>query len=863
MDENEQLSEDLPEELPEDFDIEENEDGSVTLVPPTSDEVITEDPEFYENLANKIDKAELDKIVSEYIDLVEEDSKAREKRDNAYAEALKRTGLGGDAPGGADFDGASKVVHPLITETAIQINANAIKELCPPDGPVKTRIIGRVTPEKLRKADRKRRHMNWQLTSQILEFKPYLEQAITQTAISGVQYTKMYYWERGKRPRFEYVPMEDIFVPYHAANFYSSPRKTHRQRLDRIEFEERVASGLYLSDADLEAYDSQFVNDQVKRESDKIEGKEHPTSYDEDGIRTVDEIYCFLKIEDRYVEGKYEFAPYILTIDGPTQKCIGLYRNWDPDQETYEPLDWIVEWSLIPWRGAYAIGLWQIIGGLSVAATGALRAILDSAHINNSATAIRLKGTQLSGQSLKVEIGEIKEIDSAPGVDDIRKIAMPLPFNPPSTMLYQVLGFLVQEAKGVVRTAIEQNPEYSPNMPVGTQMNNIEQGMKVYASIHSRFHDSMKMVLKILHRLNKNHLENDAPDLDDDELTDIEDTKSEQLAYRTDYQGEMDVEPVSDPNIFSEAQRFAQLQLVQAQAEKFPQIYDIRAINKRLLQLAKIPNIEEVLPEPPGIKDENPVSENIKMATGQPTGVLPDQDHLAHLQVHIDFMKDPVYGQNPAIKPALAQAWLSHVIQHMLMLYGSEMKDVIEQASGAKIKDLMDESSEVREALSKATAAASPQVLERTRGLLQQVVPLVSETLQYIQSIQPPTPQDPTAVAAQDVQIRAQLGQQKLQLDAQKLQVDQKKTEAQLNVDAAKEQNKAQIEQQKIAAKMEEAQLRASVELEKNEEDNLTAMTISGMKVAEGKKTGNIKNGNSLDQNFKNGGIVTKDGENQ
>lgn len=850
------------EDLPEDFDIQENEDGSATVIPKQSDKLEENTKDFLDNLAIELNNTQegaqfLSNLATDFLQFIEIDKKAREKRDKQYAEAIRRTGLGDDAPGGAEFEGASKVVHPMIAECAIEFNSTAIKELCPPSGPVRTNVIGRVTPEKLQKADRKQRHMNWQFKNQIVEFKSCLEQTLTQASVSGVQYTKQYYWARGRRSKFEYVPMDDVYVPYHAPNFYAATRKTHRQRLTRIEFEERVASGLYLDDVALDMTDAMnFMESEAQKASDRVEGKEEQTQYDEDGLRTVYEIYCWLEVpNDSYLKGDYTYAPYILTIDDPTSKVIALYRNWDPEEDTFEPLDWIVEWSFIPWRGAYYIGFSHLLNGISGATTGALRALLDSAHINNSPTAIKLKGAQMSGQSANINVTQIHEIDSAPGVDDIRKIAMPLPFNPPSTVLFQLLGFLIQEGKGLVKTVVEADPDYSPNIAPGTQYNQIEQGLKVYSAIHARMHDSMDRALKIQHRLNRIYLENEKPeDEDEDAKYDLMDTESNVLAYRTDYEGEMDVQPVSDPNIFSESQRFAQMGAVGQLIDKAPDLYDRRAYHKCMLQLMKVPNIDQLMPEQQGIQDENPATENIKMATGQPAGVLPDQDHLAHIQVHMDFMNSELFGKNPAIRPRFSAQWLEHMIQHMLMLYGSELKDLIEKASGQKMKNMLDESQEVRDALSKAVAAASPYAISTATKLLEKVVPVIVETMQYVQSIQPPPMMDPTQVAAQDSQQRAQIEGQKLQVKTQEIQ-----TKAQLeNQKLQAAQNEVALEQQ---TEKEGDILKAQVEIKKNTDDNNTALTIASMRAIEGKSTGNIKNGNALDQNFANGGLVLSDGE--
>jgi len=841
--------------LNNDFEVEENEDGSASIFPAGQDEIEDgEQPDFYENLAEKLISLSTQEALSiEYKEYIDIDKKARAKRDDQYTDALRRSGLGDDAPGGADFDGASKVVHPLIAEAAVDFSSRAIKELFPAEGAVRTKIEGKITPVKLQKADRKKRHMAWQLRKQIPEFRPALEQILTQVPMGGVQYSKMYYWDRGKRPKFEFIPLDDIYVPFHAVDFYSASRKTHRQRLNKMQFEERINSGLYI-EVDLERVDDDIMDmeSEAAKANEKIEGKEDP-SYDEDGMRSVFEVYCWLSLEeDSLAQNDYKYAPYIMTIDGPTDKVLAIYRNWDPDLKeiTFEALDWIIEWPFIPWRGAYAIGLSHLIGGLSAAATGALRALMDSAHINNAPTALKLKGSQISGQSMNIGITQVTEIDGAPGVDDIRKIAMPLPFNPPSSVLFQLLGFLVETGKGVVRTALDNSPEMSPNTPVGTELSRVEQGLVVYSAIHARMHGAMERTLGILHRLNKQHLQATVQEVDPTELDehkgDWDDEVSIPLAFKEDYEGEIDVQPVSDPNIFSDHQRFAQLQSVQQLMQMFPQLYDARAFNKRMLQLLKVPNYEEFLPEPKGMEDENPATENIKMAMAQTASVMPDQDHLAHLQTHLDFADDPMYGSNPSIQNRLAAPLVEHLIQHMLMLYGTEVKIMIEQASGRKIKELMGQESEVRLAMSKAVAAASPLALEQTRGLLQKVLPVLQKFSQIAQANMPPQPMDPTQVAAQQVQMQAKDSTEKNQLAGQKLQ-----TTTQI------EQQKLQLKAADQEADKVSEQLRAQVDLAKNREDNATAIQISGMRALTGKSSGNLKNGNAIDQNFADGGLVS------
>ena len=875
----------------DDFDEQKNDDGSVTLVPKSTNAEQTDDPAFYSNLAKTLDPATLKELSTEYLQHIELDKDARKKRDEQYADAIKRSGLGEDAPGGADFEGASRVVHPLIAEAAVDFAARAIKELFPPTGPVKTSLEGKVTKEVFMKADKIKRHMNFQLTKQIKEFRPSLEQILTQTPMGGVQYSKFYWSKRMMRPKFEFIPLDFIYVPFHAADFQSAQRKTHEQNLTKLEFEDRVSSEMYI-DVDLTLNSDNWEETKPQIANDKIEGKEK-NAYDNDDMRRVYEIACWLEIDDPKVTGEFKYAPYIMSIDEPTTQVLSIYRNWAEDDATMEALEWIVEWPFIPWRGAYPIGLPHLIGGLSAAATGALRALMDSAHINNAPTALMLKGTKVGGQADSVNVGQIQEIESVPGNDDIRKCLMPMPFNPPSSVLLELLGIIVTTAKGVVRTAMDNISENNPNTPVGTELSRVEQGLVVYSAIHGRLHESMRRTLDILYRLNGQHLaeeenpgigHNGGPDLDGD------DEEGAALASRTDYLGPMNVQPVSDPNIFSESQRFGQMQLVEQQMQKYPQLFDARAVNKRILEMAKVPGIDELMPPEPKPEDENPATENIKMAMAMPAFVLPDQDHLAHLQIHADFLDSPVYGQNPAMQAKLTPAMVEHLTQHMLFLYGTEVKDLIEQAAGVPIDTLMGDEPEITAALSKAVAAASPLALkqlggesvpapadptgqpivdpatgqpappQQTPGLLTGIMPILLRALEYVKSITPPPPQDPSQVAAQAAQQQAQVQQAKIQADTQTkqaaLQADQQKTSAELQADAAKTAEDNRLKAAKIQADQDAAVLKAQTELIKNREDNATALEISEMRAETGHGVGGLKNGDSIGENMAAGGLV-------
>jgi hypothetical protein len=695
-------------------------DGSVVVnyIPKSSPQ---ESPEFYSNLAEVFDEGVLDTLASEYLDLIEVDKESRKQRDKQYEDGLRRTGLGKDAPGGATFDGASKVVHPIMAEACVDFAASSAKELLPPDGIVRSDIKGEADRLKEATAGRKVEFLNWQLSEQVPEYRDEMEQLLTQLPLGGSQFLKWRWESEQKRPTCEWVAIDNILLPWASTNFYTSPRVTEVQDITEDIYRQRVEQGIY-RDLDNFDYTSDApLTDQTQSEkaNAKIEGKEEP-SKNVDGLRRVYEITCFIRLdEDAETEGQR--APYILTIDETSGKVLALYRNWECNDEKLEKLDWYVEFKFIPWRGAYAIGLPHLIGGLSAALTGALRALLDAAHINNSQTMLKLKGGRIGGQSDRIEPTQVVEIEGAPGVDDVRKLAMPMPFNAPSSVLFNLLGWLTDAAKGVVSTAEEKIGEANNNMPVGTAQALIEQGAKVFSSIHARLHRSQAKSLAIISRINHWYLN----EMDNQSGTEIQ---VRDFAYNN------DVRPVSDPNIFSETQRVAQNQaLLQMATSAPPGMFDIRAVYRRVLGQLKVPSIDEVLPNPMGAKESNPALENVSMTMGRPAAAYPDQDHISHIKIHLAYANDPAYGGNPVIGPTFAPNALEHIKQHLTLHYLQSMRSYVAQASGGRdVLELNQEKPLTLES-QQALALASQMVSQDSQQDLTQYVQQVQQLAQKVQ----------------------------------------------------------------------------------------------------------------------------------
>lgn len=803
LDSSQDTDNDADSEILEGTDPQENDDGSVTFKLDGDHEEETSG-DFLDNLAEVFDEGELTTVASTLIDLITQDKKSREKRDKQYEEGLRRTGLGDDAPGGANFEGASKTVHPILAESCIDFESRAIKELFPPAGPVRTQIIGKKTEEKLDRADRKAKYMNWQMTTQMQEYRPTLEQILTQVPMGGSQYQKFWHDTKAKRHRTCFVPIDDMLLPFAATDFYSAQRVTHVQHLTAMEIKARVDSGLYR-----DVIGSMLVPDSVNETAsaeanNKIEGKEQD-GYNDDGLRDVYEIYAWLEFKDDPLTGG-DLAPYIITIDEHSDKVLALYRNWDEHDESRAKQEWFVEWKFIPWRGAYALGLPHLIGGLSGAATGALRALLDSAHINNSATLVKLKGGKTNGKNISVEPTEIAEVEGPAGADDIRKVMMAMPYNPPSTVLFQLLGWLTDTGKGVIATAEEQLANVGDRTPVGTTMAMIEQGSHTYSAIHARLHYSQAKAMEILGRMNAQYLDDNVVVEELDEL----------VVSRADFVNNRDIIPVSDPDIFSEAQRFAQMQGVGQVAGMFPELaWDKNAIARRMLKRMRVDDVDEILPPTKKPQNLNPVAENVAAMSGAPLLALPEQDHMSHIIAHLEFANSPVFG-SAIMGQKLLPTMIEHVKQHLGFYYSAAMNAFThfsEKAGSMPTKDL---EKEIARTQQQVMAVMNQQLAPVMKGL---------ETLQQkAQAMQPPPPLDPSIQATKEVAM-ADIQRKK---DRDNAELEIKRQEAQQTPVLTEKEHQVQL-----LKNMQDNTQHQQTELLKNQGDNETIQWVASMKAGQ------------------------------
>ena len=655
--------------LPDDsLMVEELPDGDVLVGDPEldmQDEI--DDAQFDINLAETIDEKELSRKAQELISYYENDEEARSEWKERYTQGLKTL----DPDGGMDEGeseratrGLSVVVHPLIAEAATQFNAKAIAELYPSGGPIKTVIVGDPDEEIEEQGRRVREFMNWQVTNEMQEYFPDLDQLLFHLPLVGQAFKKVWWDANLDRQCSQFVKAEDFVVAPESKDLYTSPRYTHVIRMPKNDFNRYVQNGYYLP----AKYGS---GDSMDPSGDIIGEIEGVDQYDDsnDDVMTLLEMHVYdlfdgidgENMDDDDEDDNAVAIPYVITIDYDSQAVVAVRRNWKEDDELKKRRDWFVSYKFLPGLGFYGFGLYHMIGGLGKAATGSLRALLDSAAFSNMQGGFKLRG-RVQGGDMQISPGEFVDLDST--VDDVNKAIMPLPFKEPSGSLFNLLGYMVDAGQRFASTADLNIGDVNPNAPVGSTVALIEQGSKAFSAIHKRLHYAQGQEFKLLADLNAENLP--------DEFS-FSRAGAAEIIYRADFDDRIDIVPVSDPNIFSTAQRIAQAQAVLEMARSAPQFHDLYAAYKRMYEAIRIPNIDEILIKPEEAVLMDPIDENMSVLYGKGIRAFPEQDHESHIAVHIQFMQDPSLAGNPGAK-AMQPILIAHVAEHIALLYRQRME---------------------------------------------------------------------------------------------------------------------------------------------------------------------------------------------
>tara|TARA_Y100001973_G_C5207504_1_gene342658 strand:- start:2805 stop:5285 length:2481 start_codon:yes stop_codon:yes gene_type:complete len=749
--------------------------------------------EFDQNLVGEIDQRELKASASELIDYFEADKAGRMEWEQRYKDGLKTLDPDGNLQDDDEdraIRGLSQVVHPLIAEAATQFQSRAIAELYPSGGPVRTVIVGEANDELEEQATRVKQYMNYQITQEMPEFFPDLDKMLFHLPLVGQTFKKVWYDPSFERLTARFVQAEDFVVSPDSTDLKTSPRYTHIIKLSRNDYNRFVKAGYY------EPLDSYVAgSDDDSGTVEQIEGISPYDAERDDGTVVLLEMHTYHMFDG--IDGADSSdedgvaLPYCITIDQSTEKIVSVRRNWREDDERQEKREWFVEYKFLPGLGFYGFGLYHIIGGLGKVATGSLRALLDSAAFSNMQGGFKLKG-RVPGGEMDIAPGEFVDLDAT--VDDVKKAVMPLPFKEPSGTLFQLLGFIVDAGQRFAAIADLNVGDATNQAPVGTTVALLEQGSKIFSAVHKRLHVSQSNEFKIMVDLNSMHL---------DDRVEFAQAGVASFIQRGDFDDRIDVIPVSDPNIFSATQRIAQAQAILQMAQSAPQLHDMYEAYKRMYEAVRVQNIDEILKEPEEAAQLDPVDENMAVLLGKPIKAFSEQNHEAHIAVHVQFMSDPSLAGNPAAK-ALQPILIAHIAEHVALLYRLRMEKAmgIDMPELPNLRDPKFKFDDVPQELDDAIAERAAQVVQSVPQM-QPIPGLAGVGGQQ---------QNPLEYAKQLAQLEADALKARTEAE---IQADQAKAQSDMAIDQAKAQQQLQAQMMKMQADMEAkiAKLQAEVQI--------------------------------------------------
>ena len=640
----------------EDIQIEETVGTSpeaVTTVIDEEDNLIAGEPlpeegeqeNFYANLAEKIDEQELKKIGAQLVTEVNYDRTSREEWVQGYVKGLDLLGFKYQSLT-RPFIGASGVTHPLLAESVTQFQAQAIKELLPSSGPVRTEVIGAETEEKIQQAQRVKDFMNYMLMDKMEEYTPDFDQMLFYLPLAGSAFKKIYYDELMQRAVSKFVPAEDLIVPYNATDLQDAQRITQVVKMNLNELKKMQMSGMYL---DIDLPKPYYSQNDAKDKVNELEGIS-PTPETAEDMYNIIEVHTFLDLPGYEEEGNIK-VPYIVTIDEDSQQVLSIYRNYNPDDPIKKRKNYFVHFKFLPGLGFYGFGLIHMIGGLSRTATSALRQLLDAGTLSNLPAGFKSRGMRIRDDSEPLQPGEFRDVD-APG-GNIKDQFQLLPFKEPSATLFNLLNYCVESGKRFASIADMQVGDMSQQAPVGTTMALLERGSKVMSAIHKRCYYAMKQEFKILAQVFADYLPPEYP---------YDVYGGERTIKAQDFDKKVDVIPVADPDIFSMTQRIQVAQAELQLAQTNPQMHNIHEAYRRMYEALGVKNINGILkppPEPPRPLD--PAIENTGALQMVLPKAFPQQDHDAHIATHMAFMMSRMVQINPQVYALLQGHLMEHV----------------------------------------------------------------------------------------------------------------------------------------------------------------------------------------------------------
>jgi hypothetical protein len=731
---------------------------------------------FDDNLAEYIDDGALQSLAGDLVSDIDQDKQSRKEWEKTYVDGLKLLGLQIEERT-EPWQGACGVFHPMITEAVVRFQAETITETFPAQGPVRSKILGKDTPENKEIAANIEEDMNHELTEVMTEYRSEHERMLWSLPATGSAFKKVYYDPNLGRQVSMFVPAEDMLLPYGSTDLDTCHRVTHVMRKTKNEIVKLQQAGFYL-DIDLP--------DAPKDRTDIQKAKDKETGFNDlnDDRYTIYECHVDLNLEgyeDEDDEGEETgiMLPYVVTLIKGSDDILSIRRNWKEDDDLRLKRQHFVHYQYIPGFGAYGFGLFHLIGGFAKSATSLMRQLVDAGTLSNLPGGLKSRGLRIKGDDTPIAPGEWRDVDVASG--NIRDSILPLPYKEPSATLFNLMQTIVDEGRRFAATADMKVSDMSAQAPVGTTLALLERQLKVMTAVQARVHFALKQEFKLLKNIIRDYTDADYK---------YDPEYGSRKAKKTDYD-KVDIIPVSDPNAATMSQRVIQYQAVIQMAQMAPDIYNLPELHRGMLNVLGIKNAEKLVPIEDDMRPIDPVQENQNVLKGKPVKAFLHQDHQSHIQVHMMLLQDPMIqqyiGQNPQ-----AQKILGGITAHIAEHVGFKMRQQIEQQLGMPLPPEDDKlPPQVEIALSSMMAQAANQVLQQNQAQAAQ--------MQAQQQAQDPV---------------LQLQMQELELKKQELQLKAQK----LSLDAAAATDKQELEEQKVKGNLELDALRVGAQI--NESKN-------------------------------------------
>ena len=750
-------------------------DGSmeVTIIP---DADVSDTIPFDGNIADILEDSQLTALSGDLLSMVESDMDRRKEWADIFVKGLDVLGFKYEERTDP-WEGACGVYSTVLAEAAIRFQAETMSETFPSAGPVKTKILGEETKEKEAAATRVKADMNYQLTENMVEYRPEHERLLYNLGLAGSAFKKVYYDPNLGRQCAIFIPAEDVIVPYGASHIETAERVTHVMRKTKNELKKLQAVGFY---RDIDLGDPEPYHTDIEERK----AEEGGYSLTDDDRYAVYEIHADIVI-DGIDDSDDEIAkPYVVTIERGSGSILAIRRNYAPEDTLKLKRQHFVHYVYVPGFGFYGLGLIHIIGGYARAGSSLIRQLVDAGTLANLPGGLKARGLRIKGDDTPIEPGEFKDVDVPSG--SIRDNIMPLPYKEPSQTLLALLNQITTEGRRLGAISDMNISDMSANAPVGTTLALLERTLKPMAAVQARVHYAMKQEFKLLKMIMSEYAPAEYSYLPE---------RGEMTARQIDY-SMADVIPVSDPNSSTMAQRVVQYQAVLQMAAQSPQIYDLPQLHRQMIEVLGVKNAEKLVPTKDDIKPSDPVSENMAALLGKPMKAFIYQDHEAHIATHMAFMQDPMIaqmiGQNPQAKRIMG-GLQAHIAEHL----GFKYRKDIEQRVGAPLPAPDSElSEEIEVNLARVVAEAGKQLTQANmkQAAQQQAMAKAKDPVMQMQQAEMQIKQSEVQRKAQKDAADAALGKEKLNLEKTKVQIDAQEKGVRLQADKVKEDNKLDLE---------------------------------------------------------------------